>query len=337
MSSRTRTRPLRLLTSLPGRGPSTNPYLLQLLDELDARADVSVAYFSWRRALLGRWDVLHVHWPERLVRGSTPLRTRLRRARFRLLLARLRAGRGTVVRTVHNLASHEAGEAAERRLLEAFDRRTALWIRLNPFTPLPADAPSRTIVHGHYRDWFAGAPTADRVPGRLLFFGLLRAYKGVEELLDAFAAVPDPSLQLRLVGSAQDVGLRTAIERAEARDPRVSSAIRYVPDAELAPEVAAAQLVVLPYRAVHNSGAALLALSLGRPVLMPDTDTTRWLRDEVGSEWVLTYAGPLTADVLEQAVRATTEPPAAPPSFDGRDWPAVADAHVEAFRAAARS
>lgn len=327
--------PLRLLTSLPGRGPNTNPYLLQLLDELAAHpSEVRVHYFSWGRALLGRWDVLHVHWPERLLRGATPLRTRWRRARFRLLLLRLRVGRGVLVRTVHNLASHEAGEAVERRLLDVLDRRTALWIRLNPFTPVPTGASVRTIRHGHYRDWFSNTPRSDRIPGRLLFFGLLRPYKGVEELLDAFAGLPDGGLQLRLVGRVQDPVLRAAVERAQARDRRVASVLRYVPDAQLAPEVTAAQLVVLPYRAVHNSGAALLALSLGRPVLMPDSDTTRWLRDEVGADWVRVYSGPLTAAVLAEAVRATSALPGEGPVFEGRDWPTIAEAHLEAFRAA---
>jgi beta-1,4-mannosyltransferase len=326
-------RALRVLTSLPRRAPTTNPFVLQLLDDLERRSgDVEVVYFTWRRALLGRWDVFHVHWPERLLRGSSPLRTRVRRAAFRLLLLRLRVGHGAVVRTVHNLASHEAGGAVERRLLDAFDRRTALAIRLNPFTPVPAGAASRTIVHGHYRDWFADVPTEAPVPGRILFFGLLRPYKGVEELLAAFAALDDASVGLRLVGGAQDEALRVAIETAQRRDPRISSVLRYVADPELASEVTEAQLVVLPYRAVHNSGAALLALSLGRPLLMPLTETTAWLRDEVGSSWLHLYEGPLTAEALRAALEATRELPVAPPPLTGRDWRTIGDAHLEAFR-----
>ncbi|MDQ1513411.1 MAG: beta,4-mannosyltransferase, partial [Microbacteriaceae bacterium] len=287
-------RPLRVLTSLPGRGRNTNPYLLQLIDGLAARPDVDVRYFSWRRALTGGYDVLHVHWPERLLRGSTPARALARRALVLLLLVRLRLTRIALVRTMHNLRSHEAGGPAERALLAAFDRATDLWIRLNPFTPLPPGAPARTIVHGHYRNWFERSAPEPAVPGRLLFFGLLRPYKGVEELLDAFTAAPADA-SLRLVGSAQDPTLKAAVEQAQQRDPRISSRIEYVPDAELAGEIEAAQVVVLPYRAVHNSGAALLALSLGRPVLMPRTDTTSWLQQEVGEDWLLTYEPPLTA------------------------------------------
>ena len=42
-----------------------------------------------------------------------------------------------------------------------------------------------TILHGHYREWY-GPSNAPSVPGRLLCFGLLRPYKGVESLLAAF-------------------------------------------------------------------------------------------------------------------------------------------------------
>ena len=52
--------------------------------------DVEVQYFSWRTALLGRYDVFHVHWPEVLVRGRTRWRAMARSLLFVLVLARLR-------------------------------------------------------------------------------------------------------------------------------------------------------------------------------------------------------------------------------------------------------
>jgi len=46
---------------------------------------------------------------------------------------------------------------------------------------------------------------------------------------------------------------------------------------------------VLNYQRVTNSGAALLALSLDRPVILPETPVFRELRDEVGGDWVFLF------------------------------------------------
>ncbi len=66
----------------------------------------------------------------------------------------------------------------------------------------------------------------------------------------------------------------------------MSSALGFAPDADLVREISMSEMVVLPYRFMHNSGAVLLALSLDRPVLVPDNEVNRLLEIEVGSDWV---------------------------------------------------
>ena len=46
-------------------------YVDQIVD--GAAPDVRIRYFSWRAALLGRYDVFHVHWPELMIRGAEPV------------------------------------------------------------------------------------------------------------------------------------------------------------------------------------------------------------------------------------------------------------------------
>lgn len=325
-------RRLVVLQSFPGVGRETNPYLIELASSVSAAADVR--YFSWAYALLGRYDVLHVHWPERLIRSERPLAARLRPVLFALLLVRIALTRAVVVRTVHNLASHEEGRRTEQLLVAALDRLTARWIRLNPFTPVPVDAPVSTIKHGDYRSWFAAHPRPDRVPGRILHFGLIRGYKGVDELLAAFAGLEDPRASLHVVGKA---GRREPHLRALAEaDPRVVLSLGYADDAALARELGEAELVVLPYRAVHNSGSALLALSLDRPVLMPDDVVVRWLQDEVGAEWVLPYAPPLTSEVLAAARVAVAGRGSEAAPLAGREWPTIGAQHVDVYREAVK-
>jgi len=337
---------MRVLQSFPAGRRTTNPYLVQLSDRLGP--DPEVWGFTWWRALTGQYDVLHAHWPEALLHGTTPARSLARRWLFRALVLRLRLNRRrtALVRTVHNLRSHETGPRVERRLLERFDRATTLWIRLNPTTPVPRDAPVATIEHGDYRDWFDQLDVPVMVPGRLVFFGLIRPYKAVPGLIEAFSALPagphGDALSLRVVGRPSSADIGAEVSLAARSDERVQLSLGHAEDAELAAEIGQAELVVLPYREMHNSGAAVLALSLARPILVPGNSVTDALRREVGTGWVYTYSGALTPDVLRQTLarlRAERSPDAtvaAQPNLSGRAWPVVAAAHREAYARAVR-
>ena len=322
---------MRVLQSFPEGRATTNPYLLQLSRSLIPT--VEVLGFTWRRALTGRYDVFHVHWPEILLPGRTPGRALARRMLFRLLLARLRLRHTAVVRTLHNVRSHEAATRRDQRLLQAFDQSTTLWIRLNSFTPVPAGALECTIPHGDYRDWYSKHISGSLVPGRLLYFGLIRAYKGVDGLVDSFRQIDGGAVSsLRIVGAPQSSELAQRLQRAAAGDSRIEFVLRHASDAELADAISAAELVVLPYSEMHNSGAALLALSLNRPILVPNSAVTTALADEVGRDWVLTYDGPLSAEILTDALAQTRRPRSRLiPDLTHRRWTVGASDHVSAY------
>lgn len=327
---------LTVLQSFPRPRPTTNPYLRLLVDALPPDADVR--YFSWRTALTGRYDVFHVHWPENLLRRPGRLARLARRGALLALLPVLRLRRVAVVRTLHNTRPHEPSAALDAALLGRLDARTSQWIRLNAFTPTAHPDRTWTIPHGHYRSWFAGRPRPEVVPGRLLHFGLVRPYKGVEDLLAAFAALPDPRASLRIVGAASSAGLARAVTAATHADARVGARLEYVDDDALGAEVSAAELVVLPYRDMHNSGAALLALSLDRPVLVPASDVTAALAAEVGAGWVLLFEGPITAGALATALASVREGArSSSPDLSGREWPEAGEEHMRVYRAARRA
>jgi beta-1,4-mannosyltransferase len=63
---------LTVLQGFPVPRPTTNPYLVMLAQSLREQPGVTVLPFSWRTALVGRFDVYHSHWPEILVGGRTP-------------------------------------------------------------------------------------------------------------------------------------------------------------------------------------------------------------------------------------------------------------------------
>lgn len=322
---------IRVLQSFPRPGKQTNPYLAQVVASLPS--DVTVLDWSWHTALLAPYDIMHMHWPELLFRREDRVRTAAHGFLFALLMLRIATSRIAIVRTVHNLAPHEAGGRMEITLLAWCDRLTARWIVLNDETRLPAGRRSVLIPHGHYRDWYVDAEVPSPVPGRLSYFGIVRTYKGVLDLVAAFQSLPGDDLSLRLLGRPHPGSLRATIEEACELDHRIEAALRFIEDDELVQAIGESELIVLPYRNMHNSGSLLLALSLGRPVLVPDTQLTRALAEEVGPGWVLTYSGQLSPAALATARdQAYPRGSSSPPDLGRRDWPALGIALRAVYR-----
>jgi glycosyltransferase involved in cell wall biosynthesis len=215
-------------------------------------------------------------------------------------------------------------------ILAALERQTTLVIALNSATVTPEGVPSATIVHGHYRGWFDGYDKPDARPGRLSYFGLIKPYKGVDQLLSAFAELPG-DYSLRLAGRPSPE-LVTGLVAQVARDDRVELAADYVDDQELVRVVCEAELVVLPYREMHNSGVALTALSLDRPILVPQNEVNDRLSAEVGPGWVLSYRGRLDGEVLRRALESVRSIPRSPrPDLSAREWDLTGQQHVAAY------
>jgi glycosyltransferase involved in cell wall biosynthesis len=112
----------------------------------------------------------------------------------------------------------------------------------------------------------------------LLAFGLVRPYKQIPELIAEFGKVADPGFRLLVAGRPLDEQMRLRLQAAGAEDPRVVLRLERIPDAEVAELHLAADAAVLAYRDVFSSGALMLALSHGLPVIAPAGSTA----DELG-------------------------------------------------------
>ena len=310
------------------------------IDQVVAHANPRTAfrYFSWKSAFRGDYDVLHVHWPEIFVRKSTGARRVISSLLLTLLILVLRVRRVPIVRTLHNLTPHEPGGAVERFVLSLLDRATTVFVTINPVTVAPRGHVIY-IPHGHYHERFASIVKQKSEPGRLVYAGLIRPYKGIERLVGSFEALQDSSTaSLRIVGKPT-ADLKQFVESATSRDPRVSAILEFVPDEVLVAEITRAELVCLPYDELHNSGMALVALSLNRPLLVPDTETTRALAEEVGPGWIHFFAGPLDAAKLASAIqenRRSLGTRGDRPRLNDRDWELVGSRYDAAFRSTMR-
>jgi glycosyltransferase involved in cell wall biosynthesis len=105
-----------------------------------------------------------------------------------------------------------------------------------------------------------------------LFFGFIRGYKGLMNLLEAAARVPrDRDFQVLVGGEfyEDDKPYREAIRRLGLED-RVVLHDRYVPNEEVGDFFAAANVVVLPYLTATQSGIIQIAFNFDRPVITTD-------------------------------------------------------------------
>ncbi len=324
-------RPVVLLESFGPPHGRNNPYFLLLVDAFPDH--VELHHFSWRHALVGSYDVFHLHWPEVLLRGPTRPRTALRLVLFALLLARLRVQGKALVRTLHNQAPHEPLAPPQALVARWAERSTTVWITLSDRIRPPTAAPTVVAPHGHFRDWFPADPdTSAPVPGRLLFCGRIRRYKGLGRLLQAFAELRDDRATLHVVGQTEDAELAAELAAAAAADDRLLAVDDFVTDERMAEEVRQSELVVLPFVEMTNSSSVLLALSLDRPVLVPRLPVTEEIAEEVGPGWVQLFEGPLEAETLAAALTAVRAPGRSPrPDLSAREWPPIGAAHADAF------
>ena len=326
---------LTVFFSFPPPRAISNPYNTLLIDAVAEQPDVVVKTFSWRYALLGRYDLFHVHWPEILVNGRTPLRKAARQILFCLLLVRLRTTRRPLVRTLHNLELPQGISRIEVALLRWAERWTTFWIVINPSNPLPAGTPHAFIPHGHYRDAYGRFPSSPAEPGRVGFFGRIRRYKNAIGLVRAFRAIPDPALRLGIAGEPSSQDLRDELVESCRDDARIEIDLGFLSDEDFVRHGTRCELIVLPYPEMHNSGSVFAALSLDRPVLVPANAVNAALADEVGAGWVLTYEGELEGDDIVAALEAAHRiPPGSRPDLSARDWPQIGAAHVAAYREA---
>lgn len=316
-------RRLRVLARPAASG--INPYT-NILYENVRRAGLRVDNYGPLRALVGRYDIFHVHWPESVFNHGL-WSARLTTSALLFNMKSLKRRGTKLLWTVHNLRAHDQRfprEEAEfwRAFIPELDgyfilSESGKEAALAQFSGLRS-TPSFVIPHPHYRGCYPdhlsraeaqaklGLPAGIRV---LLFVGTIADYKNVQGLIDAFRALRGDNLRLVIAGRARSDQVWQGVKQKADLDARILLFRGHVPDAQLQDYLRAANLVVLPYQEILNSGSAILALSFDRPVLMPLLGAAADLGRLLGDAWVSLYTGTLRPELLDAALmRAETLP-----------------------------
>jgi glycosyltransferase involved in cell wall biosynthesis len=178
-----------------------------------------------------------------------------------------------VTMIVHNVEDHEA--VWWKRALSRFQlRQASRFLTHNAaidteLRRLIADKPIGIHPHPVYDSYPEPKGQLARTASlELLFFGLVRPYKGLDTALRALAASGLPDVRLAVVGEFWQG--RTEIEaliRELDLDRKVELVPRYVTDQEAAEYFARCDAVIAPYRSATGSGVVALAQWYGRPVV----------------------------------------------------------------------
>jgi glycosyltransferase involved in cell wall biosynthesis len=203
-------------------------------------------------------DVVHVQW---LALPRVDVRW----------LRRVAAGPPTIYTAHHALPRDEGARVDARRQVYDVVRRVIVHSRqrVDDLAAMGVARERLAYIPHPVFDFDAPADPSPPTGSTLLFFGLLRAYKGLDVLVRALTELPDA--RLVVAGDPLDpVEPVRQLAHELGVDSRIEWRLGFLPDAEVAALMHDATLVVLPYRRTDASGVLATAVGHGRPVVVSD-------------------------------------------------------------------
>jgi glycosyltransferase involved in cell wall biosynthesis len=296
-----------------------------------------------------RAEVVHLQWPVDWLDNGRFLR-RLRRLGVRTVF------------TAHDVLPHDPAPGDEeayralyhsgaRIIVHSENNRTELLAR---FAPDPARV--HVVPMGTFG--FLGEKTPDPLASRrrlglpaharvVLFFGLIRPYKGLEDLLRAFSLVAQTDGEAWLLVAGAPVGppgvehyRRLMAEYGIAQ--RTCFVPEYLPPEAVGGVFAAADVVALPYRRASQSAVLQLAYACGKPVVGTNTGGMPAVIEQGRSGYVvqpgdvLGLAGSIRALFADPEARATMGHFARHLSATRFAWPTIADTTRQIYEGSAQ-
>ena len=334
-----------------------NPYAGLLAAELakdDIHLELGDYAFtkSWLEDNRARIGVLHFHWLHFFYRHDTLETTVRLYGQFAENLAYAKKLGYRVVWTLHNLYPHErpfpdvdhlarllVSRLADHVIAHCeFGRRKAseLFYRNHDITILP---------HGNFIEAFPNEVSRADARQELgieaedfvyLYFGNARTYKGIEHLIDAFAAVDAPKTKLLLAmrNSFNPKYGEEIVEQSGMHDRVIAHTSEYFPESAFQTFLNAADVGVFPFSQVMTSGSTIQALGFGLPVVVPNlgclpelvTDNVGVRYDAAAAEGLaqaLVEIRDLDVDEMGKAARAKAE---------SLDWASIAASTARIYR-----
>ncbi len=163
----------------------------------------------------------------------------------------------------------------------------------------------------------------ERRPGpvRLLMFGRLLTYKGLDILLEALSMLPPGAeYECRIVGRGPD----SATLRSLGALPGVRVENRWVPEGEVGALIAWADVMLLPYREASQSGVGAIAQATGRWILSTNVGGLAEQFRDMPQTCLCEPTAQAFSAMLAQLIADQPLPLVVPRDRGQEAWPAVA-------------
>lgn len=268
-----------------------NPYQRELAKSLEKKGN-KVEIFDGKTPIYETakeedLDIINFHWLTPYIHGENFPETLYRTLSTVLSLLMVKRRGIKLVWTVHNVESHNQKNMAVEKLFKLFCTKFCFAKIINHCNSAKEKVRQKyranefqleVIKHGNYINSYpnnidkAGARAELGLEDKdtvFLYFGQIRRYKGILNLIGQFRELEDEDSKLVIAGNTMEKDLASEIKKNEVEDSRIIFHEGFVPDGKIQNYMNASDCVVLPYKEITTSGTVLLAMSFGKPVIAP--------------------------------------------------------------------
>lgn len=272
-----------------------NPYQKLWVDALDSEVDSNFInkktgvfpFFNYLHSQREKVAVLHLHWLNPFIKTRSNKLFFLSAVRLVLDLFLVKMLRVEVVWTIHNQDVHDSPikPATFAKLKWCILKLVNKIVLLNQqdVETLKKEYPFVQdkvfyIPHGNYKGVYLEQSTvvfpelkSDKPVFTFLFFGLVRQYKGVQQLMEVWEKFERDKKNVRLViaGEFRDESFRRAMKSKVSKLDSVILIDRFIDNQEVYELFTLSDAVTLPFLKINNSGSLILALTFNKPVIAP--------------------------------------------------------------------
>ncbi|RAM51643.1 MAG: group 1 glycosyl transferase [Hapalosiphonaceae cyanobacterium JJU2] len=328
-----------------------NPYNWLLYTNMLSQG-VIVEEFSFHKILNNKYDIFHLHWVvETIVRHPNPLIVWIRVLSMLLLIDWSKARGTRIIWTIHDENPHsilhvQIADWFQKEFVKRIDGYINLSIKgkniAEQIFPSLINKSSSIVYHGHYLNFYPNHINHSQAREKIgifdhfkvvLFFGYIDFYKNIPHLIKIFRKLSPEDWLLVIAGKVEAPLLKEEILSVCENDLRIKLFLNYIPDAQVQFYFKAAELVILPFKEILNSGSALLALSFDCPILVPNLGSMPELQSQTGEDWIKLYTGELTTEILREGLtwsiqkRQVKNPP-----LNQLDWHILSQQTLDFYR-----
>jgi len=283
---------------------------------------VDVSEFSFGKALKFNYDIIHIHWPEWYLNSNYLIKAASYSFLLIIILLLAKFLGKKVIWTVHNLKPHEIKYKLLSKIywcvyprlvdgvISLSDANEAIAVK---YYSIKNSVLRTTIYHGLYTDIYTNNVKRDEARRLLnidkknnvcLFLGQVKKYKNVNELVKVFTSLDfTNTYTLIIAGKFESEEYYKEILELVGRNKNIVLYNKFISDDDLQVYFNAADLSVLPFKDIFNSGSALLSLTFNTPVLLPESDNFLEYGILIKEPKIYTYREGLTPESVMKALK----------------------------------